>query len=178
VKAALIALEPDLPIGFVIDDIVEGVADRIYWAWWEYRMTVACKAGPSQELRNLGKALSEWLDKHPDREGYHLHQCDEEKKNALLNLNHDVNLLIVAMESDKPKLKKRQEQPETTFFRSLYKLYRDMRDAPTLSNDGYGSGVRFITECAALVGIATPRGLRQLISSSMSRDERAKMGSE
>src|SRR5882762_8104572 len=85
-KAALIALDPeDLPIGLVIDDIVEGVAARIYWCWIEYRWQKDC-AGPSKPLLRLHKALSEWIDKYSDGYEGHmvlslLHSSDKREDN-------------------------------------------------------------------------------------------------
>jgi hypothetical protein len=169
-KAALIALDPDLPIGLVVDDIAEGVAQRIYWCWMEYRQTTS-KKGPSRELRNLRTALSEWLDQHlDDQEGYHLHKNDCAKKEALVELLRSAEELVGFMEYEKPKPSSgKQEQPRTTFLRQIYELYVDLKGKPGLSHDGYGPGVQFITECAALVGIRAPAGLRQLILGSVSR---------
>jgi hypothetical protein len=175
-KAALITLDLDLPIGLRIDDIVEGVADRIYHCWIEYRKKTHT-AGPSKKLRNLHKALSEWLDEHiDDQEGYHIHKGDSQKKDALVQLMRESGELIAFMHYDKPKGK--QEHPRTTFFRRLYHLYVDLSEKRGLSNDGYGPGVRFVLECAALVHIGAPLGLRQLILGSISRAARAKMDPE
>jgi hypothetical protein len=86
-KTILVALDPeDLPIGLVIDDIVEGVATCIYCYWFEYRRNVS-NTGPSKKLCNLHNALSEWLDEYmDDREGYHIHKGDSQKKDALVQL--------------------------------------------------------------------------------------------
>jgi hypothetical protein len=175
-KAALIALDTDLPIGLVVDDIVEGVAERIYWCWMEYRQTTSKKGGPSRELRNLRTALSEWLDQHlDDREGYHLHENDCAKKEALVELLRSTEALVSCMEYEKPKPSRgKQEQPRTTFLRQIYELYVDLKGKPGLSHGGYGPGVQFITECAALVGIRAPEGLRQLILGSVSRARECK----
>jgi hypothetical protein len=77
----------------------------------------------------------------------------------------DTGSLIKWMEYQRPKGK--QEHPRTTFFRQLYDLYVELSNKPGLSHDGYGPGIRFVTECAALVHIAVPLGLRQLILASM-----------
>jgi len=175
-NAALIALDLDLPIGLVVDDILDGVADWIYASWIEYRKNVHA-AGPSRKLRNLHKALSEWLDEYiDDREGYHLHGNNSDKKDALVQLMRDTGTLIACMEHEKPKGK--QEHPRTTFFRRLYYIYVNLSGKSGLSNSGYGPGIHFVTECAALLHIAVPPGLRQLILGSISRAARAKMDSE
>ena len=179
-KTILVALDPeDLPIGLVIDDIVEGVATCIYCYWFEYRRNVS-NTGPSKKLCNLHNALSEWLDEYMDgREGCHIHKGDSQKKDALVQLMRETGELIAFMEYEKPKGKKgKKEHPRTTFLRQLYDLFVELSKKPGLSNDGYGPGVRFVTECAALVHITVPPGLRQLILGSISRAARAKMDSE
>src|SRR5947209_6243349 len=88
-KTTLIALDPeDLPIGLVIDDIVEGVAASLYICWLEYRRAQE-PAGPSIELKALHKALSRWVDKHIDgREGWLLLRRDDgdDKRDAIAGL--------------------------------------------------------------------------------------------
>jgi hypothetical protein len=199
-KAALIALDPELPGCLVIDDIVEGIAERIYLCWWQYQEKAAPDtiglAAPSSELRKLQKALSEWLDKHldeRDREGYLLAAGAARvgiTKNTLVALNQTVDELIGFLEHHRicgsfwPRPRhadgKRQEQPRTTFFVQLYELAVELKDTLGLSNNKYGPGDRFIRECGALVGIRAPEGLRQLIQTSISRAAagRAKMRSQ
>jgi hypothetical protein len=88
----------------------------------------------------------------------------------------DTGALIAFMEYEKPKGK--QEHRRTTFFRRLYYIYVNLSEKSGLSNSGNGPGVHFVTECAALVHIAVPPGLRQLILGSINRAARAKMDCE
>jgi hypothetical protein len=77
-KAALVALDLDLPIGLVVDDIVDGVADWISVSWIAHSVT---KWTPGPD---------EYID---DQEGYHLHRNDSDKKDALVQLASKDNVL-------------------------------------------------------------------------------------
>jgi hypothetical protein len=158
-KAALAALDlDDFPLGLVIDDIVEGVAATIYWSFYDYRKGLVDNARASRELRNLRKALLEWLVKHrDDEEGYLILANNAEKENALWK----AAALLGRSKHEKPEGK--QEHPKTTFLRHLYELYVDLTATPGLANGRDGPGNRFIRECANLVGIDTPKGLRSLL---------------
>jgi hypothetical protein len=181
-KTTLVELDPeDLPIGLVIDDIVEGVAGWLYWCWLEYRGAQE-PAGPSIELKALHKALSQWVDKHIDgREGWLLLRRGDgdDKRDAIAWLLREMEPLI---EFERLLVKRppgrRGEDPKTTFLKGLYHLYKTLSGKSGLSNDGYGPGVRFMTECAALFNITVPPRVRQTIMASISRTARAKMGSE
>jgi hypothetical protein len=197
-KAALIALDlGDLPIGWVIDDIVEGVAASISWHWTDYCRRQTGRTRPSKKLRDLDKALSAWIAEHTeDREQFYLSCAGDDPddiKRAIVLLKRATGTAIgyfetaralilqeramdTATESlEAERRQRRPEDPRTTFLRQLYRLYVDLSGKTGLSNDGYGPGYHFVKECAALFNIAVPRGLRQLI---LTQKGRAKMAQE
>ena len=68
--------------------------------------------------------------------------------------------------------KARQQNPETDLFIDLYRGYVDFSGKTGLSNDDSGPGVRFVAECARLLDVVVPNGLRQTIQAAIGRQER------
>jgi hypothetical protein len=66
----------------------------------------------------------------------------------------------------------RQEDPKTTALLAIYRCYVELTGKTGLG-DGDGPGIRFITECAALINVPVPRLLRQTLQAALAREKRA-----
>ena len=161
------------------DETIDSVDAWLFTLWFQYRMRKknfqVGRAKASKELQKINQALLEW------------YSCEEFKWEVYLLSRFD-HLKIAAMEwfgctvgeaIDRLEFERKRhgrENPKTTLFVQLYNGYVDLsgRTGLTDEGDGHGPGpgVRFITECAALIDVSVPDKLRQLIQTSIAREEK------
>ena len=134
--------------------------------------------GPSDELKYLEKALRNWLDadfKNKQLEVDLLGGGAEMPRpefiiECLSHLHSSVSNAIDFLQSA-AKNTKQKEAVETSLFIDLYRKYIELSGSKKLSDDG--PGVCFVKECASILGVVAPEGLRRRIQQAIaSRQER------
>jgi hypothetical protein len=128
------------------------------------------RAKPSRELRRLNEALLEWHNSDDWAwEAYLIHRFDGLKLSAMEWFYLTVGEMVDRLEMTRKRT--RQEDPRTTALLALYHCYVELTGKTGLG-DGDGPGIRFITECAALIDVPVPRLLRQTLQAALAREKR------
>jgi hypothetical protein len=125
-------------------------------------------AKPSRELKNVCKALREWINS--DSGNWEAHMIKTEygyKMSSVDEFLESAEKLVGLLESEKKRV--RQENLETYLFFELYRGYIELSGKKGLSDDG--PAIRFVTKCASIVNVAVPRGLRRRIQLAIARHE-------
>jgi hypothetical protein len=158
-KAALI----DARALRINEDIIDGAADWICSAWFTLRMR---KVPPSEELRDLHKALLKWNDNHSWREATELSLWPY-GAGGITELAQAVDRFIKHHDRTTPR--GNQQKPLTTFQARLHGLYIAVSGKEGLK-DG-GPAHRFVKECAAIAGVRVPEsGFASLIRAAIKRE--------
>lgn len=147
---------------------------------YKYIKSIKCH-GPSEELKNLDKALCEWIN--ADFESKEIEKYGV-FKNLSQNANHTsrdfgewlqalsvaISSTITWLESAAPNIRQRQAV-ETSLFIALNEKYVELSGSKRLSDEG--PGIRFMRECASILGMAAPDGLRRRVQQAKaSRQEK------
>jgi hypothetical protein len=151
---------------------IDHVDNWLYFLSFKYQLQKnnmqVGRAKPSRELRNLNKALLEWgFSESFKWEVMLISRFDREKLSQMEWFSCAVGETMDLLESRRKKV--RQQNPETELFIDLYRGYADLSGKTGLSNDDSGPGVRFVTECAGLLDVVVPNGLRQTIQAAIGR---------
>jgi hypothetical protein len=144
----------------------------LYTLWFKYKMqTKGYKLGrakPSRELQKLNKALLDWSCSDAWKwEVFLICRFDNLKLSAIEWFSMAVGEAIDSLESGRKRT--RQEDPKTGLFVDLYRGYTELSGKTGLSDEG--PAIRFIAECAAIVGVAVPPGLRRLVQLGVAREK-------
>jgi hypothetical protein len=127
--------------------------------------------GPSKELKNLDKALRAWI--FADFESKEMETDFLETLSVTGNASiGSLSMLSISISNTITCLDRYNQQSslsrhtvETELFVGLYKKYCEMSEKKGLSDNG--PAIRFIAECASILDIEIPRGLRRRIQQAI-----------
>jgi hypothetical protein len=127
---------------------------------------------PSRELKNLNKAFQDWLDSENREFEEGLFQSfgplklTQSPTVMIAIVYRTISETVTYLEAAE-RNPRRTESLETSFFIELYNGYVELSGKKGLSDNG--PAIRFITECASMLGVVVPQAIRRRIQIAMNR---------
>jgi hypothetical protein len=158
---------------FVMEHVYQ-LPSRLRWVPPKYRLITSYNVagGPSDELKYLGEALRNWLDADFKNKQLEVDLLASDAKmprpefimECLTGLCRSVSNTIDFLQSSATNTKT-IDSIETNLFINIYRKYIELSGSKKLSDDG--PGILFIKECASILGVDCPKGVRRRIQQAI-----------